>query len=90
MMNSVEIRVPFLDHKLINYLLSVNYDLHFEGGKNKNILRNYAQNHVPSEIQEQNNKYHKPGSIEIFVYQILDDEIYELFKSDISKKLFIL
>lgn len=89
MMNSVEIRVPFLDHKLINYLLSINYDLHFEGGKNKSILRSYAQNHVPSEIIEQNNKFHKPGSIEFFVYQILNDDIYELFKSDISKKLFI-
>ncbi|MDQ3187344.1 MAG: asparagine synthase (glutamine-hydrolyzing) [Pseudomonadota bacterium] len=48
MANSVEARVPFLDHKLVEFLQTVPPHLKLaSGGLNKVLLRNYAANILP-------------------------------------------
>jgi asparagine synthase (glutamine-hydrolysing) len=49
MANSLEVRVPFLDNKLVDYLLKVD-SRHKFGAYNKNLLADVAKNILPSEI----------------------------------------
>ena len=88
MMNSVEVRVPYLDHRIVNYLVGVNLNIHFKNLRTKNILKNFSQDHLPKEIKNQNKKYKKPGSIKKFVYEILDQDILRYLKSDSNSQIF--
>tara|TARA_B100000787_G_C16198263_1_gene302669 strand:- start:3892 stop:5727 length:1836 start_codon:yes stop_codon:yes gene_type:complete len=88
MMNSVEIRVPYLDHKLVSHALQIDYDHHFNEGGLKNVLRTFARDSIPDEIANQKKKFHKPGSINLFVYKYLDKEIQNFFSYEESKKIF--
>ena len=88
MMNSVEVRVPYLDHRIVDYLVGVEPNIHFKNLRTKNILKNFSQNHLPIEIKNQNKKYKKPGSIKKFVYEILDQDILRYLKSDSNSQIF--
>ena len=88
MMNSVEVRVPYLDHRIVDYLVGVELNIHFKNLRTKNILKNFSQNHLPIEIKNQNKKYKKPGSIKKFVYEILDQDILRYLKSDSNSQIF--
>ena len=48
MAGSVEVRVPFLDYELVEYALKLPPRLKIAGGKNKIILRRFAQRHLPA------------------------------------------
>jgi asparagine synthase (glutamine-hydrolysing) len=51
MANSVELRVPFMDTRLMEAALAISPDYHFEGGRGKRItwriLRDLAGEHIP-------------------------------------------
>ena len=44
MSNSIELRLPFLEHKLVEYCLSLPKDIIFGDGKTKSILRKLMDN----------------------------------------------
>jgi len=50
MANSVEARVPFLDHKLVEYAMNVSRDLKVEGSSGKHILKRALEEILPGEI----------------------------------------
>lgn len=50
MVNSVEIRSPYLDWNFFQYALAIPGNLKVQGGKNKAILRDAYQNEIPTEI----------------------------------------
>jgi asparagine synthase (glutamine-hydrolysing) len=52
MASSIEARVPFLDHRLIEYSWKIPYSLKFRNGKTKWILRKILQNYVPKNLTE--------------------------------------
>jgi len=47
MLASVEARAPFMDHKLVEFLLSVPDHLKYHGGQNKVILRRHLSKNFP-------------------------------------------
>ena len=49
MANSIEVRTPFLDYNLVNYMFSVDSKLKV-GNTNKHLLKQIAQKYIPSEI----------------------------------------
>ncbi len=53
---SVEARVPFLDHKLVERSLATDSSLKIHNGQNKYILRQIMKNKVPDLVLERNNK----------------------------------
>lgn len=50
MAHSVEARVPFLDHELVEFVLSLNENLYFKQGTNKHILQELMANRLPISI----------------------------------------
>ena len=50
MQSSIEARVPFLDHKLIEFVLSIPEDIVFNKNTTKPLLKKVAANHIPNSI----------------------------------------
>ena len=50
MASSVEARVPFLDHHLVEYALNIPSSLKYKDGHTKYILKKVAQNFLPDAI----------------------------------------
>lgn len=50
MKNSIEIRVPFLDHTLVESVISLSLDYKLDYGINKPLLKSAIKNYLPSEV----------------------------------------
>lgn len=50
MAHSLEARVPFLDHRLVEYMISVDKDVKLEGWKTKSVLRNTIGKTLPNNL----------------------------------------
>ena len=50
MQSSIEARVPFLDHKLIEFVLSIPESIIFDKNNTKPVLKKVASKHIPKEI----------------------------------------
>ncbi len=50
MANSLEVRVPFLDHELVEFLLSLRETVYFKEGKTKHLLRENIKKVMPKKI----------------------------------------
>lgn len=56
MAHSVEVRLPFLYHKLVEFVFSINPDFIYKNGKTKYILRESAKNILPETIYNRTDK----------------------------------
>ena len=52
MQSGVETRVPFLDHKLVEFVLTVPEKLLLNKSTTKPLLKNIARNHIPNKITD--------------------------------------
>ena len=50
MQSSIEARVPFLDHKLIEYILTIPEKIIFDKQNTKPLIKQVANKHIPKEI----------------------------------------
>ncbi len=50
MQSAVEARVPFLDHKLVEYVLTIPQDILVNNSTTKPLLKKVAKNHIPEQI----------------------------------------
>ena len=73
MANSLELRAPFLDHKLVEYLLKVEDNIK-KGDTNKSLLKKIAINYLPSEIINRQKKGFSSPYIE-WLYEEYKDEV---------------
>ena len=87
MANSLETRIPYLDHFLVEEAFSFDNREYFKGFKNKSILRRIAGNYLPKFILSTKKKYHRPGSTLNFLKKdIIKDELFKIIRE--SKSLF--
>lgn len=56
MANSLETRIPFLDHRIVELLASVSMKVKLKGFKRKNVLRQSFGNNLPKELLRQKKK----------------------------------
>ena len=54
MQSSIEARVPFLDHKLIEFVLTIPEKIIFDRNKTKPLLKKVASKHIPNQIFNRN------------------------------------
>ena len=52
MQSSIEARVPFLDHKLIEYVLTIPEKIIFDKQNTKPLIKQVANKHIPKEIYD--------------------------------------
>ena len=50
MANSIEVRLPYLNHKLIEFAFCIDNDYKFNDGFSKVLLRDYATKGLPHQI----------------------------------------
>lgn len=78
MASSVEIRVPFADHRILEYVYNVPWEIKFEGQTEKALLRNAMGAHLPELIMNRKKspypKTHNPR-YEALVAKLLRDTL---------------
>ena len=81
MAHGLESRVPFLDHKLIEFMASVPADIKFKNGNLKHLLRSSFNDEIPASIFNRKDKMGFPvplqewfsGPIKPFIDDIMSD-----------------
>ena len=65
MSNSVETRVPFLDHELVDFVLKLPFNFKIKGGVRKSILRESLKSYIPERIYNRKDKmgFSSPESV---------------------------
>lgn len=82
---SVELRLPFLDHRIVELGMSLNDDDYFEGGLTKSTIRDAMKGHLPEfvrtgqkrSIQSPQSEWLKNGSIREMVMDILLSDAFK-------------
>ena len=83
MMHSIESRLPFLDHKLVEWCLTLPDNFIIRNGATKAILREGLKEELPPTIYNRHQKLGFPGPEEsLFIHHF--DEIQHLFTSYID------
>jgi asparagine synthase (glutamine-hydrolysing) len=84
MANSLEVRVPFLDYNLVNYVFSLPDSYKVNGNTGKRILQDAFRNLLPEEI------YHRPKhGFEVPLIKWFRNELYTLINDDLLADDFI-
>jgi asparagine synthase (glutamine-hydrolysing) len=87
--HSLESRLPFLDHRLVNFLLNIDTDLKIKNGWTKYILRK-AINELPQKIRWRRDKKGFDVPEDKWLRTDLKDEILNTFKNSTLDKLGII
>jgi asparagine synthase (glutamine-hydrolysing) len=77
---SVEGRVPYLDHPLVEFAAGLSLASRLDGGQGKQVLRTIARRHLPPEITERR-KHGFSVPIEVWLRGPLDALVGDLFGS---------
>jgi asparagine synthase (glutamine-hydrolysing) len=81
MANSVELRVPFLDYRVVEYAATIPSHMKIRHGEGKWILKEAMRNRLPNEIL-QRKKMGFPTPINLLFQQELASYIYDLLLSE--------
>ena len=82
----IESRVPFLDHKFIEYIFSHNEYEFMDRGENKSMLRKAMEKVVHSSIINRKTKTNRPGSQAYLCYNALANNISDMLSSKIIQE----
>lgn len=80
MSNSLEVRVPFADYRIVEYAFNIPWEMKLCGGREKGLLRNALKGILPDEILERKKspypKTHNPAylkAVQDWMWEILRD-----------------
>ncbi len=78
MAHALEVRVPFADHRILEYVYNIPWSVKFEGGVEKALLRNAMKDFLPKRILERKKspypKTHNP-EYEMLVQKMLKERL---------------
>jgi len=86
MANSIEIRVPFLDHKLIEFSSTIPMNLKLRGTEEKYIFKKAISNILPKEILERDKHPFAVSTIEWLENELKDTTQHLLSKENIKNQ----
>jgi len=75
MANSIEVRVPLLDNRIIDFALSLPIKFLYRDGVKKSILRDVAKRYLPKDVIT-----HKKWGFSIPMHKVLEKEFIEKYK----------
>lgn len=74
MANSIEVRVPLLDNRLVDFALSLPVEFLYRDGIKKSILRDVAKRYLPEDVIS-----HKKWGFSIPMHKVLEKEFIEKY-----------
>ncbi len=74
MAHSIETRLPFLDFRIVNFVMSLSSSLKIRDGYTKHILRNCMINKLPDKIRMRQNKMGFTAPMNSFIKRLLRDD----------------
>ena len=83
MANSLEVRSPFLDHKLMEFAMTIPPDLKLYRGQNKYILKEVYKNILPTEILQRTKKGFEIPFHRWFKHKKWKDFLIDMLSSDL-------
>ncbi len=86
MAHSLETRLPFMDHRLVEFLIGLNIKFKFNKGWNKHILRS-SFNQMPSKIRWRRDKKGFSIPEEIWLKSEFKSDIEKCFNNSFLKKM---
>ncbi|NRQ01177.1 asparagine synthase (glutamine-hydrolyzing) [Marinobacterium sp. xm-d-530] len=86
MAHGIETRVPFLDHKLVEFAATIPADIKFKAGKQKEVLKTTFSNEIPREIIERRDKMGFPVPLNDWMKGELSGFITEKIRALADKK----
>jgi asparagine synthase (glutamine-hydrolysing) len=89
MAHSLEIRLPFLDHRLVNFALSLATEMKIHNGWTKYILRK-SISELPEAIKWRKDKQGFITPEENWIKNDFRDQIYEVFRKSILEQMGII
>ena len=84
---SIETRLPFLDYRLVEFLISINPEFKLYKGWSKYLLRNFANNKLPEELTWRKNKMGFEFDQDSLINSIEEEFKLNLDKSNILFKI---
>jgi asparagine synthase (glutamine-hydrolysing) len=81
MAHSIESRVPFLDHHLVELAATIPANMKFKDGQLKYILRHAMRHYVPEEIMNRKDKMGFPTPFTEWVKNVTHDFIFDILSS---------
>ncbi|MDH5162932.1 asparagine synthase (glutamine-hydrolyzing) [Heyndrickxia oleronia] len=94
---SLEVRVPFADHRLVEYVWNIPWEMKMYGNREKGLLRKALENILPTEVLYRKKspypKTHHPVYTKVvkqWLNDILEDKnsiLYEMLKADRLKEI---
>ena len=85
MINGVEVRMPFLDHRLVTFVNSLPYSSKFGGGYTKKLIRDAINPYMPEQITWRKSKigFNSP------IVDWMQGDLKEWFSDVIHQKSFL-
>ena len=88
MLSSVEVRVPFLDHRFVEMALSLDSEAHLGSTKKgKDFLKKAFNNYLPSEVIERE-KSPLPKPLDVGIVALYDKHFDEISSSSLVRELY--
>ena len=81
MSHSIENRTPFVDHKLLEYLFSVDENFFMHNGKSKFMLRSIMRDKLPNSFFNKK-KIGRPGNAAYLIFNSYYDKLLDLLATD--------
>lgn len=75
MANSIEVRVPLLDNRIVDFALSLPVEFLYRNGVKKSILKDVAKKYLPQEVIT-----HKKWGFSIPMHKVLEKEFIDKYK----------
>jgi asparagine synthase (glutamine-hydrolysing) len=95
----LEVRVPFCDHRLVEYVWNVPWSMKFMGNREKGLLRQAVSGLLPKEVMERKKspypKTHHPGYLTFVIQkmsELVEDRtapVFQLLDRDVVKRFLI-
>ena len=86
MANSLEVRVPFLDHEIFEYIFSLKSNTYYKQNEKKFLLKYYLEKKIPQEVFNMP----KYGFSFQFLQNIFNEEFYSIIEKVDRNKLGII
>ncbi len=88
MAHGLEARVPFLDHKIVEFAATIPADIKFKNGTLKKLLVESTKEYLPQKILNRKDKMGFPVPLNLWMKDELKDYIFSVFDSGPQREFF--